>query len=111
MKKQEYLDLITDEIEVWATQQMLIGMSKTELRNTLTAFKRVNHVLYRTQARKIPFDKVLESVMEAEKMAREEAITETPENHETMDNDKPVRRSRHGRVDNGTRGETTLPNS
>lgn len=72
MKKQEYLDLPTEEItnEIWATQMMINVMNKTQLKNALHHMKQVYDAAYKTWARDLPFATMLECVAYAEKMVR-----------------------------------------
>lgn len=73
MKKQEFLDKTPENNNETATQQMLIGLNKTQMINALRSLKQIHTVLYKTQLRSLSFQEILDGLELATKLETDES--------------------------------------
>lgn len=74
LTKQEYLDQQPTSPQIWLTQQLLTGSSKTELANIQRGIKRIFQMGYTSAAKTLPMNEVHEAVNTALKILQDENV-------------------------------------
>lgn len=70
--KQEMLDKENPTPKEWAIQQLLIANSKTSLEEYRRVLKKIAQALYKTTARQLTLDDVMEAIEIAQKLTTQE---------------------------------------
>lgn len=70
-QKQEFLDRNVEKGKDWIIQQMLIGMNKTQMTNALRSVNQIYTVVYKSWAREMPFQEIMDALAIALKLERD----------------------------------------
>lgn len=79
MNKQQLLDAENPTPKVWATQQLVIRLSKTRLEAVRRVFKEVNEVLYKSATRNLTFADTYQAIEIATEVASGQDIDIEPQ--------------------------------
>lgn len=70
--KQEFLDKENKSNEEWIIEQILVQMTRTGIAKLGRSLKELSKIAYKSSAKEIPFEKMLECVEKAYKLAMSE---------------------------------------
>lgn len=74
MNKQQFLDIENPTPFEWATQQLIINGSKTNMEAVRRVFSQINQQLYKTNAKQLTFQQVYNAVTLAANWLKDEKM-------------------------------------